>query len=82
MAELGTTRYGMQIRFLDPNRKGTTKSYNGINFESDDAPDKARQLESFLRGGGSYSGFLDLLGENHTVDSIVVTQNNPLEVTN
>lgn len=81
MAELGTTRYGMQLRFLDANDKSSTRSYNGINFTSDESTAKANELALFLRGGNSYSGFADLLGETSTLSEVAVTQNNALSLT-
>lgn len=65
MASLDITRYGMVIKYGEPSGTGATKkTYNGLNFLSDDAHMKANQLTAFVKGqfelnpsGGSEGGF-------------------------
>lgn len=85
-AALGLTKYGMNVQYSVGADETVTRSYNGLNFNSDESGDKAAQLAYFITGSYedtdgvqteamySFAGIVRAL--NNTVDTYEVTQRN------
>lgn len=85
-AALGLTKYGMNVQYSTGDDETITRSYNGLNFSSDESSDKAAQLAYFITGEYidnddvrtsamySFAGIVRAL--NNTVDTYEVTQRN------
>lgn len=85
-AALGLTKYGMNVQYGTGDNETVTRSYNGLNFSSDESAKKAAQLMYFITGSYedtdgiqteamySFAGIVRALG--NTVDAYEITQRN------
>ena len=85
-ATLGLTRYGISVEFSDTTEgEKTSKTYNGIDFTSNNATALASKATVFVRGGtydgATYTGLAGLLAENFIVNSIDLIARNQVNGT-
>lgn len=92
MASLGKSRYGLKFDYGLPNDDSAgSKTYNGINFNSEDAASDSGKLElirEFMNGGASvvdgvtFGGFASVVAAvNLSVRDLSLTQANSVDLT-
>lgn len=87
MTGLGLTKYGFGVTYSVDGDTKVNRTYNGLNFASDSATAKARQLSAFVNGSyldddeqtitlpGSIRGIVNALGMQG-IDSFELIQRN------
>lgn len=82
---VGATKYGIQLTFRNANTQtDSTKSYNGLNFLSEAATDRAAILQTFLYGfedDVNSNGLVDVvqsMNSGYSIEGAALTVSNPV----